>query len=61
MNDKVIYCSITGFEQDGPLADSGHDLVIQAVTEIMGVNLERGSGCPVPLFQTLTIPQVSSP
>ena len=53
LNDKVIYCSITGFGQDGPLAPiPGHDLVIQAVTGIMGVNLERGLGLPeVPLFQ----------
>ena len=53
LNDKVIYCSITGFGQDGPLAAiPGHDLVIQAITGIMGINLERGLGVPrVPLFQ----------
>ncbi len=53
LNDKIIYCSITGFGQDGPLAPiPGHDLVIQAMTGIMGVNLERGLGVPdVPLFQ----------
>ena len=53
LNEKVIYCSITGFGQDGPLAPiPGHDLVIQAVTGIMGTNLERGLDVPeVPLFQ----------
>jgi len=53
LNKSVVYCSITGFGQDGPLAPiPGHDLVIQAMTGIMGVNLERGLGVPeVPLFQ----------
>ena len=53
LNGKIIYCSITGFGQDGPLAPiPGHDLVIQAMTGIMGTNLERGLGVPeVPLFQ----------
>ena len=34
----VIYCSITGFGQDGPLAASpGHDLVVQATTGVLGI------------------------
>jgi crotonobetainyl-CoA:carnitine CoA-transferase CaiB-like acyl-CoA transferase len=53
LNERVIYCSISGFGQDGPLAPiPGHDLVIQAVTGIIGVNLERGEAVPpVPAFQ----------
>lgn len=53
LNESVVYCAISGFGQTGPLAPiPGHDLVIQAVTGILGVNLERGLPAPpVPLFQ----------
>ncbi len=44
----VIHCSITGFGQDGPLAQSpGHDLVVQAGTGVLGV---MGAGA-MPHFQ----------
>lgn len=44
----VIYCSITGFGQDGPLAASpGHDLVVQATTGVLGIT---GHGA-MPAFQ----------
>ncbi len=34
----LIYCSVTGFGQDGPLAQSpGHDLVVQACCGVLGV------------------------
>ncbi len=47
-NATVIYCSITGFGQDGPLAASpGHDLVVQATTGVLGAT---GHGA-MPPFQ----------
>ena len=53
INASVIYCSLTGFGQDGPLAPiPGHDLVIQAATGIMGVALDQEPVPPPPEFQT---------
>ena len=54
INPKVIYCSITGFGQTGPLALSpGHDLVIQSSAGMLGV-AERTveDNCQVPSFQS---------
>lgn len=48
INPKIVYCSISGYGQDGPLARvPGHDLVIQSMTGLMGVNLENDPQ-PVP-------------
>lgn len=42
INPKIVYCSISGYGQDGPLARvPGHDLVIQSMTGLMGVNLDN--------------------
>jgi crotonobetainyl-CoA:carnitine CoA-transferase CaiB-like acyl-CoA transferase len=39
LNPRAVYCSVTGFGQDGPLANSpGHDLVIQSIAGIVGVS-----------------------
>ena len=47
LRSDLIYCSITGFGQTGPLADAaGHDLVVQAASGVLGV----GSGA-MPAFQ----------
>jgi crotonobetainyl-CoA:carnitine CoA-transferase CaiB-like acyl-CoA transferase len=52
INPSLIYCSITGFGQSGPLAPiPGHDLVIQAVTGLMGTALQAGAAPAVPGFQ----------
>jgi crotonobetainyl-CoA:carnitine CoA-transferase CaiB-like acyl-CoA transferase len=48
IKSDIVYCSITGFGQDGPLAQSpGHDLVVQAGTGVLGV-MESGA---MPPFQ----------
>lgn len=37
INPRLVYCSITGFGQTGPLSViAGHDLAIQAMTGLMG-------------------------
>jgi alpha-methylacyl-CoA racemase len=42
INPRLIYCSITGFGQTGPLSPiAGHDLVIQGLTGLMGTALDR--------------------
>ncbi|MBV7483192.1 CaiB/BaiF CoA-transferase family protein [Bordetella sp. BOR01] len=49
-NPGVIYCSVTGFGQSGPLSSiPGHDLVVQAVSGVMGVG--GADAPPVPAFQ----------
>ncbi|MBN1289563.1 MAG: CoA transferase [Actinobacteria bacterium] len=51
INDKVIYCSITGYGQDGPYRDSaGHDLNFMACSGLLRVMAPPGSPptvCPV--------------
>ena len=38
LRPSLVYCSVTGFGQDGPLAESpGHDLVVQATSGVLGV------------------------
>ncbi|HRP95503.1 MAG TPA: CaiB/BaiF CoA-transferase family protein [Rhodocyclaceae bacterium] len=42
INPRVIYCSITGFGQDGPLAPlPGYDFIIQALGGLMSITGER--------------------
>lgn len=52
LNPRIIYCSITGFGQTGPLSHiAGHDLVIQGLTGLMGCALEEQNPPAVPGFQ----------
>jgi alpha-methylacyl-CoA racemase len=50
INPGIIYCSISGFGQTGPLSHiAGHDLVIQAMTGVMGCAPDGSA--PVPGLQ----------
>lgn len=43
INPKIIYCSITGFGQDGPRADEpGYDFIIQGMSGLMSITGEIG-------------------
>lgn len=46
LNPRLIYCSITGFGQDGPYAErAGYDLMIQAMSGMMSIT-GRADGEP---------------
>jgi crotonobetainyl-CoA:carnitine CoA-transferase CaiB-like acyl-CoA transferase len=48
-NPRLIYCAISGFGQDGPLADKpSFDIVTQALTGVLSVNGAEGAA-PVKL------------
>jgi CoA:oxalate CoA-transferase len=52
LNAGIVYCAITGYGQDGPLSRvPGHDLVIQSMTGLMGMSLDREPLPEVPGFQ----------
>ncbi|ESY75872.1 CoA transferase [Mesorhizobium sp. M0051] len=43
MNPRLVYCSITGFGQDGPYAPrAGYDFIIQAMAGMMSITGEVG-------------------
>ena len=42
INPRLIYCSITGFGQDGPLSHlAGYDFIVQAMAGLMSITGER--------------------
>ncbi|NMM78128.1 CaiB/BaiF CoA-transferase family protein [Acidovorax sp. SRB_24] len=46
LNPRLVYCSVTGFGQDGPYAErAGYDLMIQAMTGMMSIT-GRADGEP---------------
>ena len=45
-NPRLIYCSVTGFGQDGPYAErAGYDLMVQAMSGMMSIT-GRADGVP---------------
>lgn len=52
LNPSVVYASFSGYGQTGPMAGvPGHDLIIQAMTGLMGTNLDHTSPPPPPGLQ----------
>ncbi|MEK7862139.1 MAG: CaiB/BaiF CoA-transferase family protein, partial [Chloroflexota bacterium] len=52
-NPGLIYCSVTGFGADGPLAGMpAHDLSLQGLSGLMAAGPARDSRPPVPGFQS---------
>ncbi len=48
INPRIIYCSITGYGQDGPYRDlPGHDINYLALSGVLGILNEGGSGPPI--------------
>jgi formyl-CoA transferase len=46
VNPRLVYCSVTGFGQDGPYAErAGYDLMIQAMSGMMSIT-GRADGTP---------------
>jgi crotonobetainyl-CoA:carnitine CoA-transferase CaiB-like acyl-CoA transferase len=46
LNPRLIYCSVTGFGQDGPYAErAGYDLMVQATCGLMSI-IGRPDGTP---------------
>ncbi|MGE3831502.1 MAG: CaiB/BaiF CoA transferase family protein, partial [Parvibaculaceae bacterium] len=42
VNPRLVYCSVTGFGQDGPYAQrAGYDFMIQGMAGLMSINGER--------------------
>jgi crotonobetainyl-CoA:carnitine CoA-transferase CaiB-like acyl-CoA transferase len=51
LNERIIYCSITGFGQTGPFSHiSGHDLVIQSLAGFMALGTRESEIPQVPGF-----------
>ncbi len=49
LNPRLIYCSISGYGQDGPRAgEAGHDINYQAIGGLLGQSLQRGAPPPLP-------------
>ncbi len=67
VNPKLIYCSITGFGQDGPYAQrAGYDFMIQGMAGFMSVTGEPDgppmkAGWPLPIFSPASMRSLALP
>lgn len=49
LNPRLVYCSISGYGQDGPrAAEAGHDINYQAIGGLLGQSLASGREAPLP-------------
>jgi crotonobetainyl-CoA:carnitine CoA-transferase CaiB-like acyl-CoA transferase len=49
LNERLIYCSISGYGQHGPRAgEAGHDINYQAIGGLLGQSLAAGTAAPLP-------------
>jgi crotonobetainyl-CoA:carnitine CoA-transferase CaiB-like acyl-CoA transferase len=56
VNPKIIYCSISGFGQDGPYRDKvGHDINYIGTGGILGITGQRGGAPVIPASQIADI------
>ena len=52
VNEKIIYCSVTGYGQDGPYRDMvGHDINYLSFGGVLGLNGDTGGAPVVPPVQ----------
>ena len=52
INEKIIYCSVTGYGQDGPYRDMvGHDINYLSFGGVLGLNGDTGGAPVVPPIQ----------
>ena len=52
INPRIVYCSLTGFGQDGPHRDrSGHDLNYLALSGVLGLTSDEGGKPVIPGVQ----------
>jgi len=52
INEKIIYCSVTGYGQDGPYKDMvGHDINYLSFGGVLGLNGDAGGNPVIPPIQ----------
>lgn len=55
-NPRIIYCSISGFGQDGPYRDRpGHDINYMALGGVLGLTRDKNGGPVIPGFEVADI------
>ncbi len=55
-NPKIIFCSLTGYGQEGPYSDmAGHDINYMALSGILGLTGPSGQNPVIPAVQTADV------